>query len=239
MTKRLLLLALLLVPAVAFARKAADKSQTVDSGSYGIFVNGKRIATETFTIVQRSDFSTVRSEVTLVEANAAQKSELQVLPAGQLRRYQWNEVSPGRAQTVLEPDGEFLIERMIIRPGEKPTEQPYLLPATTIVLDDYFFTHRQVLAWRYLAAGCTSEGGQMRCKLPRTAYGAIVPRQHASLMVNIEHTGREKVKIRGAERELMRFNLQGEGMDWALWLDDNLKLIRVLIAAEHTEVLRD
>jgi len=53
--------------------------------------------------------------------------------------------------------------------------------------------------------------------------------------------GREKVKIRGAERDLLRLNLLGESFSWALWVDDKdqFKLMRVLIADDNTEVLRD
>jgi hypothetical protein len=53
--------------------------------------------------------------------------------------------------------------------------------------------------------------------------------------------GEEKVMIRGVERELLRLNLRGEGLDWALWLDDQdkFKLIKVGIPSANTEVVRD
>ena len=43
----------------------------------------------------------------------------------------------------------------------------------------------------------------------------------------------------GTERELGRFNLTGEGISWALWLDDQHKLVRILIPSDNTEVVRD
>ena len=70
-------------------------------------------------------------------------------------------------------------------------------------------------------------------------FGVIIPRQGNFLMVNMEYVGREKVKLGETERELSRFGLTAEGMDWALWLDDQRKLVRILIAADNTEVLRD
>jgi hypothetical protein len=53
--------------------------------------------------------------------------------------------------------------------------------------------------------------------------------------------GREKVTIRGTERELLRLNLSGESFSWALWVDDKdqFKLVRVLITDANTEVVRD
>ena len=70
-------------------------------------------------------------------------------------------------------------------------------------------------------------------------FGVIVPRQGAFITVSMEYIGREKVKLGETERELSRFNLTGDGMDWALWLDDQHKLVRIVIAAENTEVLRE
>jgi hypothetical protein len=57
--------------------------------------------------------------------------------------------------------------------------------------------------------------------------------------VAVEFAGREKVTIRGTELELNRLNLKGDSIDWALWIDDQLKMQRILIAGENTEVLRD
>lgn len=61
------------------------------------------------------------------------------------------------------------------------------------------------------------------------------------MSVRMELVGKEKVTIRGTERDLLRLNLRGEGLDWALWLDDQdkFKLIKVGIPAENTEVVRD
>jgi hypothetical protein len=61
------------------------------------------------------------------------------------------------------------------------------------------------------------------------------------MRVRLELAGKEKVNIRGAERELLRLNLSGEGFAWALWVDDHdqFKLMRVAIPADNTEVVRD
>jgi hypothetical protein len=61
------------------------------------------------------------------------------------------------------------------------------------------------------------------------------------MSVRLELVGKEKITIRGAERELMRLNLSGENIQWALWVDDHdrFKLIRVAIPADSTIVDRD
>jgi hypothetical protein len=45
--------------------------------------------------------------------------------------------------------------------------------------------------------------------------------------------------IRGAQVELNRLELTSESGTWSLWLDDQFKLQRILIASENTEVVRD
>ncbi len=69
----------------------------------------------------------------------------------------------------------------------------------------------------------------------------LVPQDRTSMRVRLELVGREKVKLGGTERELLRLNLMGEAFSWALWVDekDQFKLIRVLVADDNTEVVRD
>jgi hypothetical protein len=122
---------------------------------------------------------------------------------------------------------------------DKTIDQPYILPVSTVILDDYFFSQREVLAWRYLAGSCRPDPASGGCKLPRAQFGVVVPRQRTSMLVNMEYVGRETVNVRGQKRELSRFNLQSDGIDWGLWLDQNNKLIRIYIAADATEVVRD
>jgi len=238
--RKLVCLLVLALPAFAADRKPAAK--TVDAGSFGIFVNGKRVATETFTIEQVGEGSVTKSELKAEagEVKAVQTSELQLSGAGNLRRYTWNEVSPGKAQATVEPqDEQMLMQHVVLGPNEKPMDQPYLLPSSTAILDDYFFVQRELLAWRYLGAGCRPTPGDTQCKLSPAEFPALIPRQHLSVRVRMGYAGTETVTVRGEKRQLSRFNLQGEGMDWALWLDENYKLIRVVIAADNTEVVRD
>ena len=61
------------------------------------------------------------------------------------------------------------------------------------------------------------------------------------MRVSLEPVGNEKVQIRGTERQLPRFTLKSESGEWALWLDDqdHFKVVKIAIAAEKTEVIRD
>jgi len=240
----LVVLCALAVPVASLGSdKPKPRSQIVDSGSFGVFVKGQRVVTETFSVQQENGASTVASQLkeTTGTSPSSQKSELQMTASGELIRYEWSETSPVSGSLTVTPKDEFLIEKITASPTAKPAEQPFLMPNTSVILDNNFFVLREVLAWRYLATNCVSEGGAFRCKKESSEYGVLVPQDRTSIRVRMELVGREKVTIRGAERELMRLNLSGEGFTWALWVDekDQFKLMRVLIADDNTEVVRD
>ena len=234
-----LLLAGGLNPRAAWGKKPPPVKE-IDSGSFGIYVGGKRVATEIFHIEQLSDMSVAKSEIKLEDGTkASQTAELKLTPSGDLKHYQWNELSPERAEATVEPQDQFLVEHMSFSTG-KPLEQPYILPPSTMVLDDYFFSHREILLWRYLATACHPEAGTGRCPLAKSQFGVLVPRQRSSMLVTVAFVAREKISLHGKDVEVSHFTLQAEdSSDWALYVDDQYKLVRVVIAADNTEVIRD
>lgn len=245
MVSAALALAFLYLLLSASASAAPDKQpagQVVDSGSFGVFMGGRRVATETFSIHQSSAGSSVSSEFKAeAGANKAeQSSDLQLASNGDLKSYEWTELSPGQSHAMVVPNQEFLVERFSKSPQEKQHEQPYMLPASTSILDDYFFVQREVLAWKYLATACKQQDGEIACPLKQSAqFGTLNAHAQASAPVSIQYSGREKVSIRGAERDLIRLDVKSEAGDWSLWLDDQLKLQRMLDPASNTEVVRD
>ncbi len=62
------------------------------------------------------------------------------------------------------PNNDFLLEKISTASSPKPAEQPFLMPSTSAILDNNFFVHRQILVWRYLAADCKPEGGNLKCQ---------------------------------------------------------------------------
>jgi hypothetical protein len=233
----------LAVPAMFAGEKDKPKkaAEVVDAGSFGVFVNGKRAATEKFTIEKLEDGSVSSSELTVDDGNqkASQTSELRLASNGNLQGYSWKEQSPGKGEITVDPTDNFLMERITPSPGDKVQEMPFFSPHSTAILDDNFFTHRELLAWRYLAVGCRMGLGQTACRPPKMTFGVINPRQLTFTTVTMEYRGRETVKVAGVERELNRFDLLGDNMSWALWLDDQQKLVRILIPSDNIEVVRD
>jgi hypothetical protein len=219
-------------------KKEKPKAGSVDSGSFGVFVRGQRVVTETFSVQQEDGVSIIKTH--LQEAGTSgegQRSEMRLTSAGELLRYEWTN---GTGSLSVTPNNEFLVEKIASGPSAKPAEQPFLMPNTSVILDNNFFIHREVLAWRYLGADCHPDASGMKCS-QSDEYGVLVPQDRISIRVRMELVGREKVMIRGAERELLRLNLKGDEFSWALWVDDKdqFKLIRVSIPDANTEVVRD
>lgn len=213
----------------------------MDSGSFGVFNSSHRVATETFSIKQGAEGSVVSSEFKSEqgEQKAQQTSELQLTPSVELRQYAWKELLPEKTEATVSPNDTFLIERFGAGSSDKQHEQNFLLPASTSILDDYFFIQREVLAWKYLATACRQEKGGLGCPLnQKVQFGTLNPHARSSMPVSIEFTGREKLTIRGSEHDLNRFILRSESGDWAFWLDDQFKLVR-LLAEGGVEVVRD
>jgi len=235
-----------LVLGCAVVLTAADKKAQapvaglVDSGSFGVFIKGQRVVTENFSVQTNDGISQVKSHLQEPggSASAGQRSELKMTGSGELVSYTWQD---GSASLTVAPNNEFLLEKITPSATSKTAEQPFLMPNTSAILDNNFFIHREVLAWRYLATNCHPEGGGQKCQKDPADFGVLVPQDRSSLRVRMELVGPEKVTIRGTERELLRLNLKGDEFTWALWVDENdkFKLVRVLIPDDNTEVVRD
>jgi hypothetical protein len=234
-------LAALTIVHAADKKTHSETSQLVDSGSFGVFVKSQRVASETFTIQQQGDASVIKSQLKEIVGSdpASQKSELEINEKGELLRYDWSQTSGGSLSVF--PDNDFLKERIVASGTAKAAEQAFLMPSTSAILDNNFFIHRELLVWRFLAADCKPESGTLKCQQDPGEFGVLIPQDRTSIHVRLELVGKEKISIRGADRELVRLNLKGENFVWALWIDDKdrFKLIRASIPADNTEVVRD
>lgn len=230
-----------LAPSQLSAKEKDAPPKIVDSGSFGVFNGAHRVATETFSIKQDADGSVVSSEFKAEqgEQKAVQSSELDLTGSVNLRHYEWKELIPDKLQATVDPNDTFLIERFSTGPDGKLHDQNFLLPGSTSILDDYFFIQREVLAWKFLATVCKQDKAGLGCPPNQKAqFGTLNPHARSSMLVSIEFIGKDKVTVRGAERDLSRFMLHSETGDWAMWLDDNFKIVR-LLGDNGIEVVRD
>jgi hypothetical protein len=235
---------------------AADKteSKVVDQGSFGIYLDGKRIGTETFKIEQHADYgiATASLKVDDGKMKAEQTAEMRMSPNGDLRSYIWHATVPQVEESSVEPQKELLVEHLVPT-DQKKMDVPHLLPVSTVILDDNFFSQRELLLWRYLLTGCVWKEGQGRM-CGSGSYVVLVPRQHASVTATMEAAGVEKIMVKGVERQLNKITLSTGGSgrviamnepkdaetgQWLLWVDDQFKVIKMTVPGTNIEVIRD
>ncbi|HEY1799930.1 MAG TPA: hypothetical protein VGG46_03255 [Terriglobales bacterium] len=243
------LICLLTIAASSFAKdkqnakaKEDSSSKTVDSGSFGIFQNEKRVATETFSIMQNSHGSVAKSEFKTesTAGDAAQSSELDLAPNGEILRYEWKEISPGSAEATVAPSNDFLTEHYRDTGDTKEQEKPFLLPASTSILDDYFFIQREILVWKYLATSCKTQKGILQCPLKQEMkFGALNAHSRISIPVSLTFLGPDEVTIHGVQEKLSKIDLKSDSGDWSMWVNEQFKLIRILDVETGTEIVRD
>ena len=217
--------------------KAVPASNVVDSGSFGVFVNGKRVATETFNVKQDAQGSSTTSQFKVEDGSRPPlSSEWQLTSTGDLRHYEWKD-GTGKSQTTVDPGDQLLHQQITIATDPKPITREYILPASTPILDDYAFVQREILAWRFLATGCQQDAKGLACKAP-SQFGVLVPQQQTSVPITIEFKGMETVTLKGQQKQMGRFDLKAQNMEWQMWME-GVKLMRILIPSDNTEVVRD
>ena len=239
--------------------KERGSAKVADSGSFGIYLNGKRVGTETFNITQtmnterQPEYSTTTSEIKFDDGRfkASQTAEMQISAKGELRSYVWHATVPEKEESSVEPKDQLLVEH-VVPADQKKVDVPHMLPPSTVILDDNFFAQREVLLWWYLAT-CHRQGNDLMCGTGK--FVILVPRQHLSGNATMELMGQDKVMVKGSERELNKIKLetngpqalnwlndQGQGSDasqWVLWVDDQYRVIKMTVAGSNVEVIRD
>jgi hypothetical protein len=240
--------------------KEKGTPKVADSGSFGIFMNGKRVGTETFNITEMLDaahhpeYSTANSEIKFDDGTfkATQTAAMQVSARGELQSYNWHATVPLKEEASVEPKDELLVEH-IVPADQKKMDLPHVLPASTVILDDNFFSQREVLLWWYLATGCKRQNNALVCGTGK--FVILVPHQHISGNATMELMGPEKVTFKGSERELNKVKLETTGpqslawlndqghesdaTQWILWVDDQYKIVKMTVPGSNVEVLRD
>jgi hypothetical protein len=220
------------------AKKAATASQVWDTGSFGIFHDGRRIGTEKFNIESHGDFSVATSEIKVDDGayKADQTAEMHVTPKGELQSYIWRATSPQKEESSVEAKEQLLVEH-VTPVDQKKMDVPHVLPVSTVILDDYFFSQRELLVWRYLSTGCTRDAQGLTCG--PSHFGILVPRQHTAGSAVMQIVGREKLIFKGQEKDVNKLKLDTDGVVWLLWVGDDYKVLKMSVPASNVEVIRD
>lgn len=230
-------LSILLFATSAFAADSKSPS-VVDSGQLSIVVNGKKVATENFTMQQGANGSSVTSRLTFDDGatKAQQESELELGTDGAIRKYTWQEKEPGKARLTAEPqDKSFIVVRQKETDAAAPKDSthPVDISATTIV-DDNFYSHLQVLMWRYLALSCPNQ----QCRFGEQKLPVFVPHQEMAQLFTITFEGNDTLRLRQGRTDVTKFRVITEGGEMHVWMQGT-KLMKLLMPAAAVEVTRE
>ena len=233
-------------------QQPADSGKIWDSGSFGVFVNGRRVATEKFEIQQKEGSSVTVSQFKMQrgKVKADQTAEMELTPSGNLLTYTWHALRQKKEETRVDFKNQLLVEH-VMPDDQKELDIKHFLPASTVILDDNFFSQREVLLWHYLAM-CSRNGGDLACK-PAT-FAVLIPQQHISLDAEMRLLGQEKAAVKGVEQEFMKVELDmrapqqvfwmnekpnSADMKWILWVDQSYKIVKITVPGTNVQVLRD
>jgi hypothetical protein len=232
--KRLFLSFVLLTAAFA----ADQKTPTVaDSGNFAVMVNGKRVAVERFTMKQSATGNTVSStlEFDNGKIKAQQQSSLELGGDGTFRKYTWEELNPGKAKIVAEPqDKTFVVVRQ--KPSDATPSKDTLHPldiSTISIIDTNFYSHVEVLMWRYMAMSCANGN----CKFAVQKFPVFVPYEEMAQIFTLSYIGNDSLKTASGPVATSRYRVQTENGDIDVWMD-GVKMMKLQLPGS-VEVIRE
>ena len=211
----------------------------VDSGKFSVVVNGQRVATESFTMQQGADGSSVTSRLSFDNGStkAQQESELELTPEGAIRKYTWQEKEPGKARLIAQPqDKTFLVVHAKESEAAAAKDSTHPLDANvTNIVDDNFYSHVQVLLWRYMAMSCANAQG---CQFREQKLPVFVPHQEMAQTFTISFEGADTLRVKGGKAEVGKYRVQTEGGEMHVWMEGT-RLMKLLMPGSAIEVSRE
>ena len=137
----------------------------------------------------------------------------------------------------MEPKDQLLVEHLMPS-DKKKMDVPHILPVNTVILDDNFFSQRELLVLRYLATGCVWKPDKGRVCGP-SHFGILIPHQHAASDAVIDLIGHETITVKGQQVKTNKLKLETDGTTWLIWVGEDYKILKMSIPASNVNVVRD
>jgi hypothetical protein len=216
----------LLLPALAAAAPLAG--QTVDQGTFRVFVEGRDVGTEQFTITQTGSGAGATTMATGTVDLRLPSGSLRLVPrlratgvASDPVQYQVDVSGDAPQRIVGTIGGGRVSAKIVTGAGEQLRE--YVASAGAVVLDDAVAHHFYFLAQR------THSG-----RVP-----VIVPRESRQVMATVTSRGEEPIEVAGTTARLAHLVVQPQGGEQAdVWVDDLNRVIRVDVPGRQYRAVR-
>lgn len=209
------------------AAPAAAQTTTLDEGAFRILVNGREVATETFSIRQTG---TGPGAIIIAQGRVALDgagvdpltASLELAPAG-VRAYQV-EVSGEQPQRIA---GRIVGGRFSarIRSAAGESMREYLASDGAILLDDGVAHHYYFLARR---------PGTVATQVP-----ILIPRQSRQVSAQVTPGGTESIDVGGRTVQASRITVNAAGVERRVWTDPDGRILRVEIPTQGYVAIRN
>jgi hypothetical protein len=216
---------LALLPVVA-AAPAGAQVVTVDEGSFTVTRGGARVGREEFRIVRQpaGAGTSYMARATVAHGDRRIAPALQTDAEGAPERYQVEVRRGGSVEQRVsaQASGTHFRAQTVSDVGEAARE--FLLDPGSVVVDDDVF-HQYYFLVRRAAGGAR--------------VAVLAPRRGAQDVVVTAAGVNDRVTVGGRSLEARHFVLTGPGGRRDVWADEQGRVLRVVLAADGTEAVRD
>ncbi len=210
-----------------------DKKAALEEGSFNIYVDGKEIGTERFSILFSADSA---SSTSVIDFRDPGKKHQRVHMETQLhmdggflpRTYQLRfdiEGQKGSLNGTFTP-GQALFE---YKGGGNPRKSGLLVGNQYFILDTNVFHHFIFLVKLF----------DLHAKQKAQAFEVIVPQETDSGIIRITRAGMDKIMVRGKKRNLHHLKADSGILQIDLWMDDRRVLHKLALPDKKIEIIRN
>lgn len=191
----------------------SGQNVTLDEGRFALFLGGREVGTETFTIhrVGMGDAARILASATISFDGVELRPALETRPDFVITRYQ-NELTGSRsAELSVVLNGNRYVSRMSAPEGDLQRE--YRAAPRTAVLENYV-SHQY-----YFLARFADEGS--------TPIVVLVPAEGEQARLEVVSSESEPFRLGDEQLQARHLRLQGGGVIRDLWIDDQGRVLRV------------
>jgi hypothetical protein len=209
---------------------AGKKTSANEEGRFGIYVDGKEIGEEKYSIQGSSN--SYHSESVVAFKNPGPLSQdvkietKLAMDENYMPQSYWVRSTIGRV--IREHEGTFV-------PGQATFK--YLVNGTPhqigLLLDDYYVILDTNVFHHFIFVGRLVEFDNSVQSLD-----VVIPQEMDNGVLKIRDAGLEKIEVRGKKKELHHLRVDSGKLQVDLWVDDHRLLYKIALPAKNIEVIR-
>jgi hypothetical protein len=212
---------------------SAEQKASREEAQFDIYVGGKQIGQEKFSIQSSSDSIHSRSTISFhdpANSNQSIKLETDLVTDGRFvpRSYQLRTDANGQKgmmKGTFSP-GQAGFEYLA---GGSPRKTGLLVGDRYLVLDTNVFHHFIFIARAF----------DLSSKEKSQSIEVVIPQEFENGLLKVSNIASEKISVQGKNRELHHLKADSGSVQIDLWVDDHHVLYKIALSAKRIEVVRN